>query len=92
MPKSDFWKTSMVARVSMMSMVPRVYIMPEGIPDEMDGHDHGFYVDPVPLRRCRDARCRRSSGSDAEVVRAMLTRISKASRMSMTPKGAGWKV
>jgi len=37
MPKGVGWKTSMVARVS---------IMLEGMPDEKDGHDHVFYVDP----------------------------------------------
>ena len=92
MPKGARWKTSIVARVSMMSMASRVSIMLEGMPDEMDGHDHVFYVDLEPWRRCRDTRYRRSSGSDAEVVRTMLTQISKASRMSTTPKGAGWKV
>jgi len=89
MPNGAGWKTSMVARVSVMPMVSRVSIMLEGMPDEMDGHDHVFYVDPEPWRRCRDTRCRRSSGSDAEVVRTMLTRIPKASRMSTTPKGVG---
>jgi len=92
MPKGVGWKTSMLARMSRMPMVSRVSIMLEGKPDEMDGHDHVFYVDPEPWRRCRDARRRWSSGSDAEVVRTMLTRISKASRMSTTPKGAGCKV
>jgi len=92
MPKGAGWKTPMVTRVSVMSMVPRVSIMPEGMPGEMDSHDPVFYVDLVPLRRCRDTRRRRGKGSDAEVVRTMLTRISKASRMSTTPRGAGWKV
>jgi len=85
-------KTSIVARVSMMPIVSRVAMMLGGMPDEMGGHDHVFYVDTEPWRRCRDTRRRRRSGSDAELVRTMLTRISKASRMSTTPKGAGWKV
>jgi len=82
----------MVARVSMMPMMPRVSIMLEEMPDELGGHDHVFHVDPEPWHRCRDTRRRRSSGSDAEVVNTMLTRISKTSRMSTTPKGTGWKV
>ena len=83
MPKGAGWKTPMLSRVS---------IMLEGMPDEVGGHDHAFYVDVEPWRQCRDTRRRRSSGSDAEVVKTMLTRISKASRMSTTPKGAGWEV
>jgi len=58
----------------------------------MGGYDHVLYVDPEQWHRCRETRRRRSSGSDAEVVRTMLTRISKASRVSTTPKGAGWRV
>ena len=64
----------------------------EGMPGGMDGHDHVFYVDPEPWSRCRGTRCRRRRGSNAEVVKAMLTQISKGPRMSTTPKGAGWKV
>ena len=48
MPKGAGWKTPMVARVSVMSMVPRVSIMLEGMPGEMDSHDPVFYVDLVP--------------------------------------------
>ena len=91
-PKGAGWKTSMVARMSTMPVVPRVSMMLEGMPDEIGGHDYAFYVDPEPWRRCRDTRRRRSSGFDAEVVKTMLTRISKALRMSTTPKGAGWEV
>ena len=42
MPKGAGWKTSMVAQVSMMPMELRVSIMLEGMPDEIDGHDHAF--------------------------------------------------
>ena len=55
-PKGAGWKTSMVAWVSMMSMVPPVSIMLEGMPGEMGGHDHVVFVDPVPWRRYRDTR------------------------------------
>ena len=57
MPKGAGWKTSMVAQVSMMSVVSRASIILKGMPGEMGGHDHVFYVDPEPWRRCRDARC-----------------------------------
>ena len=92
MTKGAGWKTSIVARVSVMSMVSWVSRMFEGVLDEKGGHDHVFYVDPEPWRRCRGTRRRRSRGSDAEIVREILTRISKAPRMSTTPKGEGWKV
>jgi len=78
--------------VSIMSMVSRLSVMLEGMPGEMGGHDHVFYVDPEPWRRRRDTRRRKTSGSDAKVLRTMLTRISEASGISTTPKGAGWKV
>jgi len=38
-PEGAGWKTSIVPRVSMMSMVPRVSVMSEGMPDEMVGLD-----------------------------------------------------
>ena len=72
MPKGAGWKISMVTRVSVMSMVSRLSIILEGMPDEMGGHDH-FFVDPEPWRRWRNTRRRRSSDSDA--VRTILTRI-----------------
>ena len=34
----------------------------------------------------------KEQGLHAEIVREILTRISKAPRMSTTPKGEGWKV
>ena len=37
MPEDAVWKTSIVPRVSMISMVPRVSIMSERVLDEMDG-------------------------------------------------------
>ena len=40
MPKGAGWKISMVTRVSVMSMVSRLSIILEGMPDEMGGHDH----------------------------------------------------
>ena len=50
MPKGAGWKTSIVARVSVMSMVSWVSRMFEGVLDEKGGHDHVFYVDPEPWR------------------------------------------
>ena len=39
MPKGAGWKTPMVPRVAVISMVPRVLVMLEGMPDEVVGHD-----------------------------------------------------
>ena len=38
-PKGAGWKTSMVPRVSMMSMVPRLSAISKGMPDKMVGVD-----------------------------------------------------
>ena len=44
MPKGAGWKTSMVPRVSMISMVSRVSMMLEGVSDEMVGRDLRFFL------------------------------------------------
>jgi len=44
MPKGAGWKTPMVPRVSMMSVVSRVSIIPEGMPEEMVGRDRRSVV------------------------------------------------
>ena len=56
--KGTGWKTPMVPRVSMTSMVSRVPVMLEGMPDEMDGRDrekrsrfnNGFWLSAAFLK------------------------------------------
>ena len=60
MPKGAGWKTPMVSRVSMMSMVSRLSIISEGMPDGIvgrDRHSAGGTIDLGERRRGASERC-----------------------------------